>query len=84
MALPQESLFCPDCMESGELLINPRNYYEVSCTTCGQKWEHNELNGICHRLINRAESDRSFKHWAACLRIQMQHTINPNTGMTYA
>ena len=83
MALKQIDLFCPDCKEQGKLWITPKDFYRVNCEKCGMEWEHNELNEICWKLIKRAESDRKFQWWSACLRIQMQHNINPVTGRSY-
>ena len=83
MALTQVDLICPHCKENGELWVSPRDCYRVECRECGKKWEHNELNEICTMLIKKAESDRSFKHWTDCLRIQMQHMIDPYTGKCY-
>ena len=79
---PDIELFCPNC--KGDLWISPREFYRVECMLCGGKWEDNELREICFRLIQKARADRSFQHWAVCLRIQMQHTINPFTGRCYA
>ena len=81
MPLPNIELFCPHCKERGKLWENPRLYFEM---TCGRKWEYIELKEICYRIIHKAESNRSSQHYAACLRILMQHTINPFTGRTYA
>ena len=79
-----ENLFCPVCKESGDLWIYPTKFYEVACERCGCKWERDKLVRICTRLIKRAEEKRSSQHWAACLRIQMQHTTNPFTGKCLA
>lgn len=84
MALTQVDLFCPHCKENGDLLISPRYFYKVECKKCAREWGHYELNEICLMLNRKAESDRSFQHWAGCLRILMQHTINPFTGRCYA
>lgn len=84
MALKPIELFCPKCKENGALWIYPREFYRVKCEACGREWEKNEINEICTKLIKKAESNRMFRHWAGCLRIQMQHTINPFTGRCYA
>ncbi len=84
MALKEIKLFCPDCKENGRLWVNPRLCYQATCEVCGGKWEYHKIKAICHKLIRKAESDKSFQHWANCLHIQMQHTINPMTGRTYA
>ncbi len=84
MALPSIKLFCPHCKEDGDLWKNPRLHFEITCETCGRKWEYIELKEICYRLIKRAEANRGSQHYADCFRILMQHTINPFTGRTYA
>lgn len=84
MPLQQKDLFCPHCKENGELWLYPREFYRVKCEICGSEWERYELNQICTMLIKKEERDRRFRHWAVCLRIQRQHTINPYTGRTYA
>ena len=84
MALTQIDLICPDCKVGGSLWISPREFYNVECRTCGRKWGRDELNEICTRLAQKAKVDRNFKWWADCLRIQMQHMINPFTGKSYA
>lgn len=84
MPLPNIELFCPNCKECGDLWESPRLHFETTCKTCGQKWEKIELKEICYRIIKKAEADRSSQHYAGCLRILMQHTINPFTGRTYA
>ncbi|KKM80208.1 hypothetical protein LCGC14_1342220 [marine sediment metagenome] len=81
---PNMKLFCPNCKEKGVLWVRPRLCYRVECEVCGGKWENNELREICFRLIEKARADRMFQHWAVCLGIQMQHTINPYTGRCYA
>lgn len=84
MALGKVDIFCPDCKGGGGLWVYPRRFFEVECRNCKKKWEYHELKEICAMLAKKAESDRSFQHWAVCLRIQMQHTINPFTGKCYA
>ena len=84
MALAQVDLICPHCKESGDLWVSPRKFYSVECRECGRRWDYKELNEICMRLIQKARSDRKFQWWAECLKIQMQHTINPFTGKCYA
>jgi hypothetical protein len=84
MALKPITIFCPNCCKDDDLWISPREYYKVECKSCGRKWERNELNEICTKLVNKAKTDRKFQWWSECLRIQMQHTINPFTGNTYA
>lgn len=84
VVLIQIDLFCPHCKENGDLWTSPREFYRVECKICKRKWEHNELNKICLMLVKKAKRDRSFQHWAECLRIQLQHTINPFTGRYYA
>ncbi len=83
MALPKVDLFCPNCKENGALWVYPRQDFEVKCRGCGKKWEYNKLKEICMIMIQKASEDRRFQWWADCLRIQMQHTINPYTGKCY-
>lgn len=84
MVLAEVDLFCPCCEESGNLWVSPTYFYRVECKMCGKKWAYNELNKICTKLVQKAKSDRSFQWWADCLKIQMQHMINPFTGKCYA
>lgn len=59
MALPKVDLFCPHCSkESGDLWENPRRFFEVECRNCKKKWDYNELNEICTKLIRKEKRNQ--------------------------
>jgi uncharacterized protein YbaR (Trm112 family) len=79
-----KDLFCPHCKNDGDLWISPTRNYEVTCKKCKRVWGRAELSEICIMVGKRAEEVARFQYWAACLRILMQHTINPYTGRRLA
>lgn len=84
LLLRDEDLFCPACRGGGDLWVSSADPREVNCKECRKKWNHAELKAICRRLIKRAKEANGDQHRAACLRILMQHTINPFTGRCLA